>query len=107
MEYIHPFVEKDHELVFHFFLNFLNVEEYSYVKSYSSTFLVFVYVFNFGLLTSRSIPLIIMFSHPFTSCFLEYSCTCDYKLSHSSPYYLKYLNYIQNVFLFFQCHLLD
>jgi hypothetical protein len=107
MECVHPFVEKDHDLVFCFYFYFSKVEEYSYVKSYSSTSLVFIYMFNFGLLMSRSIPLIIMFSHPFISCFLEYSCTCDCKLSHSSPYHLKYLNYIQNVFLFFQCHLLD
>jgi len=48
MECVHPFVEKDHELVFHFFHFKKNVEEYSYFKLYSSTSLVFVYVFNFG-----------------------------------------------------------
>jgi hypothetical protein len=50
MDCVHPLVEKDDELVFFYLFIYFNVDEYSYVKSYSSTSFVFVSMFNFGLL---------------------------------------------------------
>jgi hypothetical protein len=58
MECVHSLDEEDHEIMCFFF----NVNGYSYVKLYSSTFMVFVNMFNFGLLASRFISLIKTFS---------------------------------------------
>ncbi len=89
MECIHPLVEKNYELVFFYKIK-INVHEYSYVKSYSSTSLVFVNMFNFKLLASRFISFIIIFSHPFIS-FIWCILVCmivTYPIHHHS--HLKY-----------------
>ncbi len=90
-------------LIYFFILLF--VDEYTYVKSYSSTSLVFVNTFNFGLLALRSISLLLIFSHPFISFFwyILIFMMVNYPTHHHHSH-LKYWNYIQIVFLFFQHH---
>ncbi len=99
MECIHPLVEKDHEFVCVcvFILN-NNIDEYSHVKSYSSTSSIFVNMFNFRLLTSKFISFIIIFSHSFISFF---GCIIVPKIVNYPTHqhsHLKYRNYIQIVF---------
>ncbi len=73
-------------------------------KSYSSTSLIFVNMFNFKLFVWRSIWLIIIFSHPLISFFwcILVLVIVNCPTHHCS--HLKYWYYIQIVFLFFQHH---
>jgi len=70
-----------------FFLNYLkkNYERWSYVKSYSSTSLLFVKQLLFcELLALGTISSKIILFCSFISFLFMYSCTYDCKLSHSS-----------------------
>jgi hypothetical protein len=82
-------------LLFVFF--FYNVDEYSFVKSYSSISLVFVNMFNFRLLASKFILFILIFSHPFISFFwcILVPMIVNYPIHRS---HLKFWNYIQFFF---------
>ncbi len=87
MECVHPFVEKIMNwCVVYFYFYFLNVDEYSY----SLIFLLYVNILNLKLLASRSISLLIIFSHPFISFFwcILILMIVNYPIHHHS--HLKY-----------------
>ncbi len=87
-----------------FFLIFFfeNYEQCSYVKSYSSSSLLFVKQLLFcELLAFKTISSKIIFFHFSISFIFTYSCTYDCKLSHSSIVFIWNEKIIYKLYLYF------